>query len=213
MGRNLYLAIEFILIFILLPVLLFFFRFHIKHLLIPVLLVFGGACLFVLLRDRGFRREQLWGARNFLANLKGVLLRFVIGGIALFFLVYVFKADLLFRFPRERFYLWLVVMILYPLLSAYPQELIYRAFLFHRYKSLFPRTWQIVVVSGLSFGLAHLFFNNWPAPVFSAVGGLMFARTYAKTGSLLITAIEHGLWGDLIFTLGLGLYFYAGAIR
>ena len=214
MGKKrLYLSIEFTLIFVLIPIVLFFYRVHVKRLVIPALLVFSAVCLFVLLRDKTFPRGRLWGSQSPGSNLKGVLLRFVVGGTALFFLVYAFKGDLLFRFPRERFYLWLVVMVLYPLLSAYPQELIYRTFFFHRYKGLFPGSLLMMVVSGLSFGLVHLFFNNWPAPVFSTLGGVMFARTYAKTGSLLTVAIEHGLWGNLIFTLGLGWYFYAGSIR
>jgi membrane protease YdiL (CAAX protease family) len=103
-------------------------------------------------------------------------------------------------------------MILYPLLSVYPQELIFRPFLFHRYRDLFPEQWMMVLVSGLTFGLAHIFFENWIAPILSVIGGLLFARTYQKSNSTLQAALEHGLWGDLIFTIGLGWYFYGGSI-
>ena len=30
-------------------------------------------------------------------------------------------------------------MIFYPLVSVYPQEIIFRSFFFHRYRDLFPR--------------------------------------------------------------------------
>jgi membrane protease YdiL (CAAX protease family) len=103
-------------------------------------------------------------------------------------------------------------MILYPLLSVYPQELIFRTFFFHRYRQIFRQSWVLILASGLSFGLAHLFFANWIAPTLTLLGGLQFARTYDRTNSTLQAAIEHGLWGDLIFTIGLGWYFYGGSI-
>ncbi|MHB1155946.1 MAG: hypothetical protein ACYC26_03800 [Phycisphaerales bacterium] len=36
----------------------------------------------------------------------------------------------------------------------------------------------------------------------------MFTRTYQRTGSLLLAGIEHALYGDLLFTIGLGHYLY-----
>jgi hypothetical protein len=46
----------------------------------------------------------------------------------------------------------------------------------------------------------------------TALGGVHFGRTYAKTGSTLQVTLEHGLWGWLAFTIGLGWYVYSGAI-
>ena len=67
-------------------------------------------------------------------------------------------------------------------------------------------------MSGFCFGLAHLFFANWIAPVLTALGGVIFARTYSRSGSTMLVSVEHSLWGNFIFTIGLGWYFYAGAI-
>lgn len=39
-----------------------------------------------------------------------------------------------FAFARERSILWVAVLLLYPILSALPQELIFRVFFFHRYR-------------------------------------------------------------------------------
>ena len=124
----------------------------------------------------------------------------------------VFRPNLLFAFPRNNTFIWLMVMLLYPLLSVYPQEVIYRVFFFHRYRRLFRNDATRFVISGLCFGLAHLFFANWIAPALTTLGGLIFARTYARTGSTLLVSLEHSLWGNFIFTIGLGWYFYAGAI-
>jgi hypothetical protein len=35
----------------------------------------------------------------------------------------------------------------------------------------------------------------------------------SKSGSALMAGIEHGIWGDFLFTVGIGWYFYSGSIR
>ncbi|WP_234730087.1 hypothetical protein [Acidocella facilis] len=42
-------------------------------------------------------------------------------------------------------------------------------------------------------------------------GGWLFARSYAATRSLTFSGVEHALYGCLVFTIGLGQYFYTGA--
>lgn len=84
--------------------------------------------------------------------------------------------------------------------------------MFDRYKTAFsPRV--LVLVSGVGFGFAHIVFGNWVAPVLCVIGGIMFAQTYARTRSLALVSLEHALYGDFIFTLGLGRYFYHGAVH
>ncbi|HXB22539.1 MAG TPA: hypothetical protein VNV88_14225 [Candidatus Solibacter sp.] len=46
---------------------------------------------------------------------------------------------------------------------------------------------------------------------FSTIGGLLFALTYQQSGSLLLACIEHAIFGNFIFTIGLGQFFYHGA--
>ena len=36
----------------------------------------------------------------------------------------------------------------------------------------------MILASGTAFGLAHLVFGNWIAVTLSALGGILFARTY-----------------------------------
>jgi hypothetical protein len=43
------------------------------------------------------------------------------------------------------------------------------------------------------------------------VGGLLFSWSYQQSGSLALTCIEHALFGNFLFTAGLGEFFYHGA--
>lgn len=70
----------------------------------------------------------------------------------------------------------------------------------------------MVIASAIVFAFAHVLFVNWIAPVFGFIAGLIFAQTYAKTKSLSLVTIEHGLYGSGIFIIGLGYYFYSGAL-
>jgi hypothetical protein len=210
-GRV-YLAAEFSVLFVLLPVGTYFFRHIFGSILIPALLVLAAGCLLVLWLDPSFDRKRLTRSDRVSPGLKQVLLTFLPWAPVLALACAFFRPDLLFAFPRDKTVTWLVVMLLYPLLSVYPQEIIFRVFLFHRYRALFAGDRVKIAASGLCFGLAHLFFGNWIAPALSSIGGMLFARTYARNDSTILVSLEHALWGDFIFTLGLGWYFYGGAI-
>ena len=47
-----------------------------------------------------------------------------------------------------------------------------------------------------------------PRSSLATIGGLLFAATYERRRSTLLVSIEHGLYGDFIFTVGLGGLFY-----
>jgi len=119
----------------------------------------------------------------------------------------------------QRTELWIMIMALYPFLSALPQELLFRALFFERYGVLFgwrgdgaPMPWLAIIVNSLCFGLAHLFYWNWVAVGLTAAGGLAFAYAYTRLRSFPLAFLMHVAAGQLIFTLGLGLFFYHGAI-
>jgi len=121
--------------------------------------------------------------------------------------------------PTQRTELWIMIMALYPFLSALPQELLFRALFFERYGVLFGWTgdrahtpWLAILVNSLCFGLAHLFYWNWVAVGLTTVGGLAFAYAYTRLRSFPLAFLMHVAAGQLIFTLGLGLFFYHGAI-
>jgi membrane protease YdiL (CAAX protease family) len=93
-----------------------------------------------------------------------------------------------------------------------PQEIIFRLFFFERYRGIFKTRELMIIASGLAFGLAHIIFENWVAALLCAVGGILFAMTYTRHRSLALVSLEHALYGDFVFTVGLGYYFYHGSV-
>ncbi len=211
-GARLVLATEFTALYVVVPIGLWFAREHFASMIVPTLLALAAVFTVILLTDRRFDRRRLWNAQAFGDGLRRILRILVPSTVVLTVLTWWLEPELFVRFPRETPRMWLAVMLAYPLLSVYPQELIFRTFLFHRYRALFPGDRALVAASALAFGLAHLFFANWLAPVLSTAGGWLFARTYLRSRSTLQATVEHGLWGDVIFTVGLGWYFYGGSI-
>ena len=208
MARLLLLALEFAAVFVVVPLLIYYRR--IPNLPIPYLLLaaFGG---FLLLRgDASFNLSQLnaWGnIRPFLAT---ILIRdaLCIAGLAI--AVYLLAPDLLFSLLRRSPLLWALIFLLYPLLSVYPQELLYRAFFFHRYQPLFGSGWGMLLASALAFGFVHIIFRNWVAVGLCVIGGFLFSLTYQTSGSLLLACLDHAIFGNFLFTIGLGQFFYHG---
>jgi hypothetical protein len=174
------------------------------------ILLGGLLCAIVLGRDPTFPRGGLWGAAGVRSGLRRVLLRALAVSAGLLALTAIFWPDSLFLFPRTRPFVWALVMVLYPL-SAYAQELLFRTFFFHRYGGLFASTRARVLASGLLFGWAHIVVNNWAAVGLSAVAGVLFASTYERSRSTLLVSIEHAIYGDVVFTVGLGPLFYSTA--
>ena len=100
-------------------------------------------------------------------------------------------------------------MLLSPLLSVCPQEFLYRAFFFERYQPLFGSGRGMIAASSLAFSFVHIIFGNWIAVGLCCLGGLLFSPTNAPALSLL-ACIDHALFGNLVFTIGLGQFFHHG---
>jgi uncharacterized protein len=211
-GRAL-LFVECMVFFFIGPAALFFVRHWFAWRITPVVLILSLLCTVCLLLDKGFDKSRLLGVRRLKANLGKILLTFAIPAALVCVFTYSFHRDLFLYFISAEPWLWFVFVLLYPPLACYPQEVLFRAFFFHRYQPLFGRKWAMILLSGVSFGLAHLFFNNPFAPVLATLGGTLFAYRYARAGTLLASALEHGLWGNFLFTIGMGWYFYSGSIR
>lgn len=180
--------------------------------LLPVIWGMAVICHHIASASNGWRPEAIWRVSAINPReLRAMLMRFALCALALAALTYAIAPEALFGFVREKPKFWALVMVLYPLLSVVPQEIIFRRYVFARFKPLFsPR--GLVLVSGLGFGFAHVVFDNWLAPLLCVIGGLMFANTYARSRSLALVSLEHALYGDFIFTIGLGRYFFHGAV-
>ncbi|UOG76692.1 CPBP family glutamic-type intramembrane protease [Hymenobacter tibetensis] len=164
-----------------------------------------------LVRRRLPHYQPLWRGpvgRNERRQFERILWRFAVSAILLLAVVGFFTPGKLFNMPRTQPMLWLSVLVSYPLLSVYPQEVIYRALFFNRYRPLFRGAYATLLASAGSFAFMHLVFQNWPAVLLTLIGGWLFAETYARTYSLRLVWLEHTLYGILIFTIGLGDYFY-----
>jgi len=178
---------------------------------IPFLLVLGFAAWWYLRRQSTFDRANLVRAEALRPALPSILGLWVVAAVTAVVVIAVLAPDRLFDLPRERPLLWAAVAVLYPLVSVYPQELIYRAFLLHRYAPVFGTGRGAAAASAIAFGFAHIIFGTVASVALTVVGGWLFARRYQRTRSLLTAAVEHALYGVLAFTVGLGNLFYHGA--
>lgn len=144
-------------------------------------------------------------------TLRSILLPFALGIPVVLAAIWLILPDHLFNLPRERTKLWAKMLLLYPFTSVLAQELIFRVFFFHRYASLFPTALAMILVSAAVFAFSHVIFRNDLALSLTLAGGLLFSWRYWKTGSFAAVWIEHTLWGWLLFTCGLGIYFFANS--
>jgi membrane protease YdiL (CAAX protease family) len=205
-----YLAFEFVLLFVVVPVVLARMSDRLRWLLIPLLWLVAAACLVWLLGDAHFDRRLLWQAPD-AGRWLGLGVAIVLPAAAILVLgTWHWTPQRLWEFPRQRPGLWALVMVLYPILSVYPQGVIYRGFLFQRYAGLCPNRMLLILVSGVAFGWMHVIFRNAVAPLLCLAGGVLFAWVYEASGSLLIAAAIHAVLGGAVFTVGQGRYFVLG---
>ncbi len=177
---------------------------------VPPLLLAAAAAGVYLRRHAGLGRRELLGLDNLPRVLAGMLALWLVAILVAVAALAAWAPQRLFALPREQPLLWTLIVVGYPLVSVYPQELIFRAFLLRRYAPVFGTDRGAAVASALAFGYAHLIYGNALAVALSTVGGLLVARRYQRTGSLVVTSLEHALYGVLLFTVGLGDLFYRG---
>lgn len=203
---------EFILLFVGLPLVLFF-HFATAWPRIPVLWAGSVYCLITLWRDPRFDRRQLWNVSRAGSQLGQILALFATGAVVIGALVRVYAPQLFLIFPRTHPGFWLFVMATYPVFSVYPQGLVYRAYLLHRYRPLLQpdpagAPSLMIFASAAAFALMHVVFHNWIAIALTFPGGVLFARHYLNSKSLFTATLEHALYGCFLFTIGLGQFFY-----
>ncbi len=209
-------AVELLAVFFLAPALLAWLIhtgvLNARQVIFPAIWGLGLLTLFALLLDPRFERRQLWNFAGVRPALPGMLARFALAALALTLLLAWTRPDLMLRLPRERPGIWLMVMLGYPVVSVYAQEIAFRTFFFHRYATLIARPIPLIAINALAFGWAHVIMLNFYAVVFSIVGGALFARTYLSSRSTAAVCLEHALYGCFIFTIGWGWFFFGGAV-
>jgi hypothetical protein len=204
------LIVEFLLLFVALPLAYRYSPVPVPAL--PLLWAVAGYALWRLLSDPQFNRAQLWNAGQLPGRIGVILILFAVVALALWLGVRRFAPHLEWSFVRQHPAFWAVVMVAYPVLSVYPQGVLYRAFFFERYATLFPGKWAMIAASAAAFAFLHIIFRNSLAVALTFCGGLLFAARYAESSSLATSSFEHALYGCWLFTVGLGQYFYHGTI-
>jgi membrane protease YdiL (CAAX protease family) len=204
------LVAEFAAIFVVAPIVMAFAL--PPNLLHPLFLCVVAVAIGLLAVTPDFRwRELLHGWRS----LDWREIGFVAALTAVASLIFVLwlVPDALFRLPRRAPGFWLLLMVLYPILSALPQELVFRALFFRRYAALFADARVALLVNGGVFALAHLLFWSPVTLSMTFVGGVLFARGYLGRGGFPQAVVMHAICGLIVFTAGLGVFFYHGAMR
>jgi membrane protease YdiL (CAAX protease family) len=198
--------IEFVLLFFGIPFLIYLDQDFIRPsiIILPVLVF-----IFILLRrNSDFKWSELtrWQVPRKVLYANGILVLLA----ALLMLGYVrfFDPRNLFNLPRANMWLYLALCLFYPVFSAYGQEIIYRTFLYKRYARIFPGVWQFVLASAVTFSFMHIVYYDPVSMILTFIGGLYFAINYSITRSVLFSAVLHGIFGIMIFGVGLGQYFW-----
>ena len=212
LNNNYFKILEIIILSSLIPCLVLFLKLH--SLIIPILLIICLYCITIYCIEN--KNIYLEFKKTFNINifiLFKIIFRWLLASLILYFITLYFFNEKLFIIQNNKPEILWKIMILYPILSALPQEFIFCKFFFYRYKSIFKSDNNLVISSALFFSITHILFLNFIAPILSFIGGLLFANTYNKHRSLLLVSIEHGLYGNTLFFIGLGWYFWGGSIN
>ena len=187
-------------------------------LFLPYLNLFGSIAVvtiigvFLLIKTPGFDSRELVdisGLRETWPLIAGLSL---LTALMIVPLAYMIMGERFLALARHQPMLLGMIWLLYPWFSVLGQEILYRPLFFKRYGSLFPSETAAILVNALVFAVAHAFFERWLTFFLTLGGGLMFAWIYTRTKSFSAVFVLHWIAGGIIFTSGLGWYFYHGAI-
>lgn len=211
--KKLWLWVEWILLFIFAPVAVGQIFRSVPWVIFLIVITIGAAVW--LGRQWNFSFHCFWRSQDEgeeQRQLKRVLRRFLPCAVALVMATMALFPEKLFAFPRATPIKWALLLATYPVLSVYPQELLYRAFFLKRYAELFPHGRGLWLGSALAFAWLHIIFHNPLAIALTLVGGWFFAQTYGRTQSMRLVCLEHTMYGSLIFSIGLGDFFLQSAL-
>ncbi|MAJ45856.1 MAG: hypothetical protein CBC35_00890 [Planctomycetes bacterium TMED75] len=209
--------IELFVLFALLPMLLLGLKASgIRVAPLPILWLAMIGCLVLLWRGGKSPAATPVGERsrkNRSHALIEVVITVVVGSLLLLILYQAISDQPMFVFPRRNPGIWLIVLVLYPVLSVVPQGIVFRRWFVWRYRSILGTGTLMILVGAVCFGCSHILFGNVVAPLLTCIGGVFFMRTYLRSGSGWLADLQHALLGDIAFTIGYGQWLYAGPIN
>jgi uncharacterized protein len=179
--------------------------------LFTALAIFSLAGMLLLWLTGGFRWRSLvrgWRRIPWL-EVAGIALATLAAGWAILAWT---RPGSLFLLLQARPDFLLVIFALYPILSALPQELIFRPLFFHRYGAILPAGKAAIALNAFVFSFAHLMYWSWIVALMTFVGGWIFGRAYLKRG-FPAAFVLHAVAGNMLFAVGMGAYFYTGNVQ
>ncbi len=201
MYSTFYKGIEVFILFILLPI-SFLWPYPIQIKMGCTLI--GFIYILFCLRKAGLLRLRLEKNAYWKTFWKETAVKLLIITIITTLYVYFIAPDKLFFVMLKKPILWFIILFIYTFFSVWPQEIIYRTFFYDRYSHLIHNKWLFMFINAILFSLAHIFFMNFLVQVLTFLGGLLFAYTYQKTKSTIVVSIEHAIYGNWLFTVGMG---------
>ncbi len=201
MQTNIYKGIELFCLFILLPI---SFLLSYPLLLKVIFTIIGFGYILVLLKRMGLLKLRFPDKEYWKPFWKETIIKLAIIMIVTGLYVFFIAPDKLFSVLIKKPQLWIIILFVYTFLSVWPQEIIYRTFFYERYQALVQNKWLFVFINAVLFSLAHMFLGNFLVQVLTFVGGLLFAYTYQKTKSTTLVSVEHAIYGNWLFTVGMG---------
>ncbi|WP_299901751.1 CPBP family intramembrane glutamic endopeptidase [uncultured Aquimarina sp.] len=201
MSSTLARGLELLFLFVLLPI-SFLFDYHI---LIKVGITLVGFIYILLhLRRSGLLKLKKPNKLTWKPFWKETIIKLAIIIIVTSLYVFWIAPDKLFSVLLKKPGLWLMILFIYTFLSVWPQEIIYRTFFYDRYEALLKNKWLFIFINAILFSLAHIFLRSFLVQLLTFVGGLLFAFTYQRTKSTTLVSIEHAIYGNWLFTVGMG---------
>ena len=204
---------EFVILFAGVPILMavFFEDIQRNRALFGTVWVLAAVAAILLWRTPGWSFSKLWKG-PVLSEWRIILIFWVLTALTCTAFVFAINPNLFLIIPTQRPELWILIMVAYPILSAWPQEVIFRSLFFERYGGLFSSTTMLLIMNGAVFGFGHLFYMNWITITMTAVGGAIMGWAYLRHRSMTLAWVLHMLAGQLVFTIGLGQFFYSGNV-
>ena len=198
MKSKIIILLEIFLLFIVLPLLLFFgivpFQWW------PRVLEFGLILAVLIsifhktsLKELGLRTD----------NLKESLVCF--GGVTFFGILALLLLRRLVNYQTSNAVLWWQNPFVYYMvfLNDPIQEFIYRGFLMERIKKLFCSPVLVIATNIIIFAFVHIIFRDPYLLIFVFISGLVWAWAYYKYPNVFAVALSHAILGGVAMILGL----------
>lgn len=179
----------------------------------PALFTVTGVGLILLFLTPGFRLSLL--TRGLLRMSTPLVVMTALVTLAVGYgIMQATRPEALWMIVRRNPELMAMIALGYPVVSALPQEVVFRVLFFERYAPILPsRIAPQIVLNATIFALAHVMYWSWIVLALTFAGGLLFAWSYRVRGNFPEAVVLHSVAGVALFLLGMGVYFYSGNVQ